>query len=233
MSMMTRPAFAGSFSAPQARMNRPFGLYRRTSEEAARIAPVRHLSSPVSRHAVTHEGVGNCLSGSVRRAGLARSCDGRLLALRRHGRVGLAWLCDLGRRVRCQRAGPLLQQSDGSGPPRRLWPHPHGQVVRDSAHPARSTDAIRVAVRDVKADDQCAQNRSGRASERTHSRPLPRNGRRGIRGRGITARPSRGGNPTTTCGAGTSVACEARARFAPHRRPAGVGRSAGRIRDSR
>ncbi|WPB94664.1 hypothetical protein [Streptomyces malaysiensis] len=43
--MMTRPAFAGSFSAPQARMKRPLALYRRISEEAARIAPVRHLSS--------------------------------------------------------------------------------------------------------------------------------------------------------------------------------------------
>lgn len=56
MSMMTRPAFPGSFSAPQARMKRPCGLYRRISEEAARIAPVRHVSSPVSRHAVTQEG---------------------------------------------------------------------------------------------------------------------------------------------------------------------------------
>ncbi|WP_338117240.1 hypothetical protein [Streptomyces viridochromogenes] len=54
--MMTRPAFFGSSSAPHALMKRPRGLYRRLSESAARRAPVRHASSPVSRQAVTQDG---------------------------------------------------------------------------------------------------------------------------------------------------------------------------------
>lgn len=51
--------------------------------------------------------------------------------------------------------------------------------MRDSARPARTTDRIRVATRDAKADDQCAQDRLGRTSARTHFRSLLRNGVKG------------------------------------------------------
>src|SRR5882757_2402467 len=57
VSMMARPALGSVFSAPHARMNWPAGLNRRISEFAAAIAPSRHFGSPVSRHAVIHEGV--------------------------------------------------------------------------------------------------------------------------------------------------------------------------------
>jgi hypothetical protein len=75
-------------------------------------------------------------------------------------------------------SGPLLHQRDGSGPPHRLWPHPYGQVARDSALPGpdHGQDPCHRPV--ANADDQCAQNRSGRAGKRTHSRSLPRNGTR-------------------------------------------------------
>jgi hypothetical protein len=52
--------------------------------------------------------------------------------------------------------------------------------VRDSARPVRTTDAIRVAARDAKADDQCAHNRSGRASD-ADSLPLTVQERYGFR----------------------------------------------------
>jgi NAD(P)-dependent dehydrogenase (short-subunit alcohol dehydrogenase family) len=75
------------------------------------------------------QGVGNWSRGSVHNVGFPRSCDGRLVDLRCRVWAGVASPCDLGHRVRCQCAGPLLHRSDGSGPPRRLWPHPHGQVA--------------------------------------------------------------------------------------------------------
>ncbi|WP_409474963.1 zinc-binding dehydrogenase [Streptomyces sp. HC307] len=83
----------------------------------------------------------------------------------------------MGRRVRRQRAGPPLHQSDGSGPPRRLWPCPYGQVAQGTGLPGsdHAHDACRRPGVEY-AGDQCAQDRSGRAAERAHSRSVPRNG---------------------------------------------------------
>ncbi|MEU5641494.1 lytic polysaccharide monooxygenase [Streptomyces milbemycinicus] len=82
-------------------------------------------------------------------------------------------------------AGPPLYRSDGSGPPRRLWPRPHGQVAQGSVHqrpPADGglpgSDHARDACRRPGAEcagDQgappsgswgSAQDRSGRATGR-------------------------------------------------------------------
>ncbi|MFG2468013.1 DUF2510 domain-containing protein [Streptomyces canus] len=61
-------------------------------------------------------GVGAAHQG-VHKAALARSCDRPLTGLRCPGLFGLAWSCDLGHRVRRQRAGPLLHQRMVQGLP--------------------------------------------------------------------------------------------------------------------
>jgi hypothetical protein len=144
-------------------------------------------------------GVGNCSSRSAYRTGLARSCDGRLPGLWCAGPVGVAWLCDLGRRVRCLGVPPL-GECGAPAPPAgwfRASPSPlavpTGRGVRrvhqqppaagrppgpDHGHdPCRRPGYGGVHQRPpVAGDDQCAHNRSGRASARTQSRSLPRNG---------------------------------------------------------
>ncbi len=83
-----------------------------------RPEPPRPRSPPSS----PEQGVGSCSPRSVYKAGLARSCDGRLPGLRCAGPAGAALPCDLGRRVRCLGAPPL-GESRGGRPAR---PQPFG-----------------------------------------------------------------------------------------------------------
>jgi hypothetical protein len=90
--------------------------------------------------------------------------------------------------VRCQRAGPLLHRSDGSGPPRRLWPYPCGQVAQGTGLPGsdHAQDACRCPGVEYAGDLGVpptplrqwgsAQDRSGRAAEQAHSCSVHRNG---------------------------------------------------------
>ncbi len=60
------------------------------------------------------------------------------------GRPGSAWLCDLGCRIRCRRAWPLLHRSDGSGVPVASVRTHMARSCREPASRTRTTDRIRV-----------------------------------------------------------------------------------------
>jgi hypothetical protein len=103
------------------------------------------------------------------------------------GLFGLAWSCDLGHQVRRQRAGPLLHQRMVQGLPvasgRTDLPGRKGTGLPGPDH---AQDACRRPGVEYAGDLGVpptplrqwgiAQDRSGRAAERTHSRSAHRNG---------------------------------------------------------
>jgi len=89
------------------------------------------------------------------------------------GSVGVA-IWDAGNGVSVR--GPLFTREMAWGLPVASGRAHLARSLREPAVPERTTRTMRVAARAVKAGDQCAQERSGRASARTHSRSLRRNG---------------------------------------------------------
>jgi len=89
------------------------------------------------------------------------------------GSVGVA-IWDAGNGVSVR--GPLFTREMAWGLPVASGRAHLARSLREPAVPERTTRTMRVAARAVKAGDQCAQDRSGRASARTHSRSLRRNG---------------------------------------------------------